>query len=93
VHVDAGAVRALETGGASLLPIGVKRVEGSFGEGALVEVVGPDGRVVARGLSSYDAATIEGALGVRSDQSGGLEPCRPVVIHRDDLVLLPLPPP
>lgn len=93
VHVDAGAVRALETGGASLLPIGVLRVEGAFGEGALVEVVAPDGRIVARGLSSYDAETILAAQGVRTDERGGLEPNRPVVIHRDDLVLLPLPPP
>ena len=92
VYVDAGAVRALEQRGGSLLPIGVVRVEGEFGEGALVEVVAPEGRVFARGLVSYDAETIAGALGVRSADAGGLDPSRPVVIHRDDLVLLPLAP-
>jgi glutamate 5-kinase len=50
VMLDAGAVRALAAGGKSLLPIGVREVEGEFERGAVVACVAPDGREVARGL-------------------------------------------
>ncbi len=51
--LDEGAVRALSTGGRSLLPIGVVSVSGEFERGAVVAVEGPDGREIARGLVNY----------------------------------------
>ena len=54
--LDAGAVRALASGGKSLLPIGVKSVEGEFERGAVVACLAPDGREVARGLVNYSAS-------------------------------------
>lgn len=88
LHVDAGAERALRRG-ASLLPAGVRRLEGSFHRGDAVSVRGPDGREIGRGLIGYDAdeasliaghltQDIEALLG-----RGG----RATMIHRDDLVL------
>jgi glutamate 5-kinase len=50
--LDGGAVRALAAGGKSLLPFGVKSVEGEFERGAVVACAAPDGREVARDWST-----------------------------------------
>jgi len=76
--VDAGAVKALTTTPASLLAAGITAVEGSFAAGDPVEIVGPDGLVVARGLVGFASNELPGRLGTR----GGHE-----VVHRDDMVL------
>ena len=55
VTVDAGAVAALGRG-KSLLPAGVTAVEGGFLRGDPIEIIGPDGAMVARALAGYDAA-------------------------------------
>ncbi len=86
VTVDAGAVRAL-VAGRSLLPAGVVAVEGGFGKGDAVRVLGPDGREVARGIVRVDASAARRALGSRSGDPEGLEG-RPELIHRDDLAVL-----
>ncbi len=86
--VDAGAVTALRAG-KSLLPAGVRKVEGRFGKGDTVVVIDPSGREVARGLSRYDAADAEKIMGLRSDAIeatlGFTE--GPTLIHADDLAL------
>ena len=51
--LDAGAVKALSQDRKSLLPVGVKAVQGSFRRGEMVVCVSPDGREVARGLVNY----------------------------------------
>jgi glutamate 5-kinase len=63
LHLDAGAARAVATGGKSLLPIGVRAVAGDFERGALVACIGPDGREVARGLSNYGAVEARRIVG------------------------------
>lgn len=86
--VDDGAVAALRAG-KSLLPSGVRAVEGRFDRGDSVRVVTPDGRSAAVGLAAFSAeemiliqgrqtGEIEGLVGYRGPQ---------VAIHRDDLVL------
>ena len=52
VEIDAGAEKALTTG-KSLLPAGVRRVEGTFERGDAVVIRGPEGREVGRGLVAY----------------------------------------
>jgi len=88
--LDAGAVRAVVVSRASLLPAGITGVEGSFDAGDPVDLSGPDGHVVARGLVNYDAAEIPALMG-RSTRwlaaRKGPEYEREVV-HRDDLVIL-----
>ncbi len=90
VHVDAGAVRALAQGTASLLGVGVTGCDGEFAPGDAVEVVAPDGTVLARGLTTYDAADVRRLAGLATDVAVatlgagfGRE-----VVHRDDLVVL-----
>ncbi len=90
IRIDAGAVRTLRRGGASLLPVGVVGVEGGFDRGVVVRVVGPDGQEVARGVVNYSAADLARIGGVHSERIAehlgytyGDE-----VIHRDHLVLV-----
>lgn len=87
--LDAGAVRALRTG-ASLLPAGVRAVEGGFARGDAVRVLGPDGAEVARGLANYAAAEAARIAGRRSAEIEAILGWRgrDEMIHRDDLVLL-----
>ncbi|HET8561845.1 MAG TPA: glutamate 5-kinase [Marmoricola sp.] len=90
IEVDAGAVAALTERRASLLPAGVLRVHGQFSAGDPVDVAGPDGRVVARGLVNYDSTELP-ALAGRSTRALARElgaAYEREVVHRDDLVLL-----
>jgi glutamate 5-kinase len=87
--IDAGAARALAAG-RSLLPAGVRRVEGHFERGDPVIVRGPDGTPLARGLSAYASADAERIAGHRSHEIEAILGWRgrDEIIHRDDLVLL-----
>jgi len=88
VVVDRGAIAALKSG-RSLLPAGIVAVEGNFERGDAILVRGPDGQIVARGLSAYasgDVARLQG------HKSGEIETLlgyrgRDEIIHRDDLVV------
>ncbi len=89
LRVDAGAARALARG-SSLLPAGLCAVEGEFERGDLVEIVGPDDRLLARGLSAYGSADARRIAGHRS---GAIEALlgwrgRDEMVHRDDLAQL-----
>jgi glutamate 5-kinase len=79
VTVDAGARRALEERGTSLLPVGVIHVAGDFDPGDAVEVAGPDGSVFAKGIARLGAAGLRAVAGTR----GPVE-----AVHRDELVLV-----
>ena len=87
--VDAGAARALAAG-RSLLPAGVRFVEGTFERGDPVVVRGPDGSELARGVSAYGSAEASRIAGHRSDEIEAILGWRgrDEIIHRDDLVLL-----
>jgi glutamate 5-kinase len=88
--LDAGAMRALVKGGKSLLPIGVKSIDGAFERGAVVACVSPDGKEIARGLVNYSANEARRILGRPSGEIlsvlGYVD--EPELIHRDNLVLL-----
>ena len=87
--LDDGAVRALRERHASLLAAGITAVEGEFLADDTVELVGPDGVVVARGLVAYDARELPALLGRKT---GELDPeYRREVVHRDELVLVRRP--
>lgn len=90
IVVDDGAARAVRERGASLLPGGIVRVEGRFEPGSAVDIAGRDGRVVARGLSSYGSADIERIKGSRSDAITGIlgYAYADEVVHRDDMQVM-----
>ena len=87
--VDAGAARALMRG-SSLLPAGVRGVEGDFARGDPLSVRDEAGREIARGLSAYDAEAARQIAGHRSEELEAILGWRgrDEIIHRDDLVLL-----
>jgi glutamate 5-kinase len=88
--LDEGAVRVLKESGRSLLPVGVKAVEGDFTRGELVLCVDPNGKEVARGLANYSAAETRSIMGQPSDRIEGLLGYvdEPELIHRDNLVVV-----
>ncbi|QUF07930.1 glutamate 5-kinase [Actinosynnema pretiosum subsp. pretiosum] len=86
LFLDAGAVAAVVTRRRSLLAAGVTAVEGAFEAGDVVELVDPDGAVVARGVVAFDATELPALIG---HSSGELPPeQRREVVHADDLVPL-----
>jgi glutamate 5-kinase len=88
--VDQGAFEALRRNGGSLLPKGLREVQGRFPSGACVRCVAPDGREFARGLVGYSAADLERIKGLHTRQIEEILGYRigDEVIHRDDLALL-----
>ena len=82
VSIDDGAVDAIVERGRSLLPVGVTGVKGEFQAGHAVEVTGPAGSIIAKGVTRLSSVEIRQVAGLRSDAAGG------EVIHRDDLVVL-----
>ncbi len=89
IAIDAGAARALGQG-ASLLPAGATSATGSFVRGDVVDVIGPTGIAVARGLAEYDSNDVVKIAGLKSESVAatlGHAP-RAALIHRDHMVLL-----
>ena len=86
--IDAGAVSALAAG-KSLLPIGIRQVDGRFERGDAVVVRDGEGREIARGLAAYGAADAERIAGKRSLEIEAILGYRgrDEMIHRDDLAL------
>ena len=82
--LDAGAVRAVVAQRRSLLPAGITACAGRFYGGDVVELHGPDGGTVARGVVAYDATELATMIG-RSTSDLPVELRRPAV-HADDLV-------
>ena len=90
IVVDAGAAQALRANHSSLLPAGIKDVDGDFKRGDIILVVGPGGERVACGIASYGSADVVAIKGLRSDRirealgyQYGEE-----VLHRNNMVLL-----
>lgn len=90
VVVDDGAARALTEGKKSLLPIGIRSVEGNFGPGAPVRIANLAGRELARGLVALDADEVRKIAGAPTTELEARLGYRPAdeVVHRDDLVLV-----
>lgn len=89
LEIDDGAVRVLREHGRSLLPVGVRRIEGHFDRGDLVVCVDAGGREVARGLANYNAAEAQRIVGAPSAEIASRlgYPGEPELIHRDNLVV------
>ncbi|MGA2692700.1 MAG: glutamate 5-kinase [Opitutaceae bacterium] len=90
ILVNACAVPVLRDQGRSLLAVGVTGSKGDFAAGEVVDIAGPDGAVIARGLSSFTSAEIAAIAGKKGDQVRALFPSRHrmEVVHRNDLALL-----
>ncbi|HVN55464.1 MAG TPA: glutamate 5-kinase [Anaerolineaceae bacterium] len=89
IVVDDGAARALAQG-SSLLPVGVKKIQGQFDRGDTVRVLSPKGKEIAVGLVGYNSKDLEILLGRQSSEIETLlgYTFGDEVIHRNNLLLL-----
>ena len=90
ITLDNGAVHALREKGSSLLPVGVKVVEGEFQRGEMVSCIDETGREIARGLVNYSSSDISKVRGLGSQRVHDIlgASIEPELMHRDNLVLV-----
>jgi glutamate 5-kinase len=91
IVVDRGAEKAILKMGRSLLPAGVKSVQGGFTIGSVISIVNEDGREVARGLSNFSSVELERIQGLNTSRIAevlGAEASFDEVVHRDNLVVV-----
>lgn len=81
LHIDAGAVHALQEKNASLLPAGVQQVDGNFVAGDPLDIIGPDGQRIARGFAALSSHDVKQPIAL---PTGGARP----VVHRDALIMM-----
>jgi glutamate 5-kinase len=87
ITVNACAVEPLAEQGKSLLPIGIIRVDGPFDAGDLVEIHGPDGEELGRGLSNFSADEVSRIMGHHTREIERILGRKDFdeVIHRDNM--------
>jgi glutamate 5-kinase len=90
VIVDSGAQRAIEGQGYSLLPIGIRAVDGHFPKGSSISVRSEDGKEIARGLTEYSSEDIRRIMGHKTADIGGILGSKDCdeVIHRDNMFVV-----
>ncbi len=91
VILDSGAINAVVNNGASLLPSGIKGLNGKFSSGDSINIVDDvSGAIVAKGICQYGHQDLKRIKGHKSDQIHALLGYCPskVIIHRDDMVII-----
>lgn len=90
LYIDEGAVKALLNDGKSLLPSGIKKVEGDFDTGDAVYCIDEKGEKIAKGLVNYSSCEIKMIKGKKSSEIEKILGYKysDEVIHRDNLVIL-----
>jgi glutamate 5-kinase len=91
VYVDVGAVKALlAKDGASLLPVGITRVEGDFVRGTTVSIYDPQGVELAHGITSYGSEELRQLCRQQSSRISEIlgYSYGDAAIHRNNLVVL-----
>ncbi len=79
---------ALEERGSSLLPVGIERVQGEFGVGALVGVCDERGDI-GRGVTRFSSDELRAIVGKKSGELSAIlgREVAPEAIHRDEFSL------
>ncbi|MHB8903146.1 MAG: glutamate 5-kinase, partial [Thermoguttaceae bacterium] len=87
--VDAGARRAVQCNGSSLLAIGVVKVNGHFGKGDVIALWDAEGQEFARGLSNYSSDDIRRIRGLKTTEIPTILGQCPYeeIVHRDNLLV------
>lgn len=88
VFVDDGALKALR-GGKSLLPVGVKKLDGEFVRGDAVHIRTMEGKILGMGLIAYSTEEAQKIIGLASDKIPTIlgYAGREELIHRNDMAL------
>ena len=88
IGVDAGAHRAITQGKASLLASGIVRVETHFAPLDVVSIVDSSGHEFARGIANCASQEAEKFSRKGNSRTGRTAPSSPVLVTRDNIVLL-----
>ena len=90
LKVDDGARKAVLDAKKSLLPSGVREVDGQFDQGDPVDLVDLSGAPFARGLAAYSSHDLRLIAGKKSSEIEALLGYRYLdeAVHRDDLAVL-----
>lgn len=90
IILDAGAVQALLIEGKSLLPVGVRNVEGDFEPGDVVACLDLQGNECARGLINYSSSDTRRIMGQPSSKIAEIlgSMTEEELVHRDNLIIL-----
>ena len=90
VTIDDGAVAAVVERRLSLLPAGVTAVAGNFQAGDPIDIASTDGRIVARGIVSFDSDELPALIGKKTSQIAAErgEAFDREIIHRDDMIVI-----
>ena len=89
--LDEGAAEAITRKGRSLLPSGIREVEGEFEIGELVSCFDSSEVEISRGLCSYGSSEVRKILGRKSSEIEDVLGYRysDEIIHRNEMVILP----
>ena len=87
--IDRGAEEAIMRNGKSLLPAGIKDVQGRFGRGDAVTIVDEDNKEIGVGITNYSSGDVRRIRGLRTSEIEAILGFKYAdeVIHRDNLVL------
>jgi glutamate 5-kinase len=91
VTIDSGAVRALQArDGASLLPVGITAVSGTFQRGAKIAIRDRAGDEIAQGLSSYTSVELQRIKGAKSAHISDIlgYSYGDAAVHRNNMLVL-----
>lgn len=87
VTVDDGAAKALVLGHKSLLPSGIKNVDGVFNEGDVIKVMTMDGQSILKAVTGYNSSALLRIMGLKTkDIAKVLGDAAKVVFRPEDSV-------
>ncbi|NSW73610.1 glutamate 5-kinase [bacterium] len=90
IFIDDGAVSAIIHKGKSLLPSGIKKVQGTFEKGQQVVIINDsNSENIAKGLISYSSNELNKIIGKKSSQIESILGYKysDEIIHRDNLII------
>lgn len=89
LQVDEGAAKAVLFNGKSLLPSGVKAVQGRFRRGDTVDIVDLNNKIIGRGISNYNSDECQKIMGLHGSELPAALGyiAEDEIIHRDNLAV------
>ncbi|NJR39518.1 MAG: glutamate 5-kinase [Leptolyngbyaceae cyanobacterium CSU_1_4] len=89
LYLDAGAVRAVQQAGKSLLAAGITQIAGEFHSQDAVKLCDSAGLEIARGIVNYSSTELQKICGAQSEQIAEILGYvgEETIVHRDNLVL------
>jgi glutamate 5-kinase len=88
IRVDEGAQKAICDKGKSLLPGGIRSIEGNWSVGDVVKIIGVENQEIAKGVANYSSIDLDLIKGLKTEQIAQKlgRKSADEVIHRDNMV-------